>query len=120
VKRALTVFFSLFAACAILMTSYPQPARANAGDTFTIYNQGYHVMYIVNAEPSSYGSWGPDLLGTGYTLSPGHSFQPLSWYYGANPSIPSCIHDIRVIYSDGHVEYDYGVDICSYNVSFYY
>ena len=119
-KRSLTVFFGVVAACAIVLASSSQPARASAGDTFTIYNQGYHTMYIVNAEPASYGSWGPDLLGTGYVLSPGHSFQPLAWHYGADPYVPSCIHDIRVIYSDQHVEYDYGVDICSYNVTFYY
>jgi len=120
VKRALTVFFGVFLACAFVVVSSPSPARASAGDTFTIYNEGVHTIEIVNVEPSSAGTWGPDLLGSGYILGPGHSFQPLSWHFGADPTVPSCTQDIRVIYSDGTVDTDMGVDICNYNVTFYY
>ena len=119
-KRALTILPAIFAACVIMLASSSQPARASAGDTFTIYNEGSHTIYEVYAEPVDYGDWGPELLGSGYMLSPGHSFQPLAWHYGADPYVPSCMHDVRVIYSDAHVEYKYGIDICNYNLTFYY
>jgi hypothetical protein len=110
---------SLAAAFAIAL-AYPLAAAANCGDTYTIYNEGSHTIYQVFVEPHNYAYWGPDLLGSSDVLEPGYHFQPLSFYYGANPNIPDAYQDIKVVYGDGHVITDYDVNICEYNTSFYY
>jgi hypothetical protein len=111
-------FFVLTGALAAVLI-IPLAARANCGDTFTVYNEGSHQIYSINVEPSDYNQWGPDLLGN-YVLNPGYSVHPLSLYWGANPNIPNDIQDVRVVYSDGTVLTRTGVDICEYNLTFNY
>ncbi len=114
-KKAILSLAAAFA----LALSMPLIAAANCGDTFTVYNEGSHTIYSIYVEPHDYAYWGPDLLGN-YVLYPGYHVEPLSLYWGANPNIPDIYQDIKVVYQDGHVITDYDVNICAYNVTFYY
>lgn len=108
-----------FVAASVIALALPLCAAANCGDTFTIYNEGSHTIYSAYVQPHNYCCWGPDLLKDD-VLSPGYHFEPLLFYYGANPDTPSVMQDVRVVYQDGTVLYDYNVNICDYNVSFHY
>ena len=91
-----------------------QPALAQYhAPQFTIYNQGSTCIAIVNVEPSDSNNWGPDLLAG--VMCPNQYLHPL-----VNYTLPSCIQDVRAIYTDGHVEYTWGLNVCSYNLIEHY
>lgn len=97
----------------------PLAAAANTcADTFVVYNQGTHTIEHLNTSPSNDSAWGPDLLGQ-YVLNPGYNYRPLFSYYGADCDCATN-QDVRAVYSDGTVLTDMDVNICAYNVSFYY
>lgn len=104
------------AAALAFAVAFPVIAAANCGDTFTVYNSGAHTIYQVYVEPHNYPYWGPDLLGND-VLQPGYHFIPIAFYYGANPNVPDAFQDVKFVYSDGHIAYDYDVNICEYNVT---
>jgi hypothetical protein len=91
-----------------------QPAMAqNHAPQFTLYNQGSTCIAIVNVEPSASNNWGPDLLSG--VMCPNQFLHPLADY-----SLPSCVQDVRVIYTDGHIEYTWGINVCEYNLFEHY
>jgi hypothetical protein len=103
----------------VLIVTMYSTARANCGDTFRVYNQGSHDIYELYVEPASYNSWGPDLLGTDVLL-PNEYVTPISFHWGSEPDMPSTTQDVLAVYSDGTKQEVDNVDICSYNVTFYY
>jgi hypothetical protein len=97
-----------------VVTTSVTPTLAAEAPQFRVYNSGYHTIEALNVSPHGYNHWGADLLGEDY-LESGYFDRPLSGY-----NLPSCYQDVRAVYTNGHVEYMWDVDVCDYNVRFYY
>ncbi len=97
--------FSAVVRCAVLTVGIAVAAtaitKASSAD-FRVYNAGSTTIMVLNVEPSGYNSWGPDLLGNN-ELDPGYYVRPLVGY-----TIPSCVQDVRAVYSDNVVQYYLG------------
>jgi hypothetical protein len=109
-------FFSRVAAalCALAMLTAAPSFAQYSSPNFEVVNEGHHTIVVINVSPHGYNSWGADLLGND-ELEPGYWFKPLIGY-----NLPSCIQDVRVIYSDNVVDYMYSVNVCTHYVTFSY
>jgi len=93
------------AATAITKAQYVAP-------NFRVYNGGSQTIMVLNVSPHGYNSWGPDLLGDN-ELNPGYFVRALAGF-----SLPSCIQDVRAIYADHEIQYFWGIDVCTENLTF--
>ena len=82
------------------------PADAQSRETIRISNQSGVTLFYFHATDTRYSTFGEDLLGS-RVLNPGQ-FWDLTF-----SNVTNCIYDFRLIYENGRVEEDYGVNICA-------
>ena len=96
-----------------LIVAATSVTKAGVND-FTVYNQGSGTIEYLYVEPSGYAYWGSDLLGS-YEINPGYNYHPLVGW-----KVPNCVQDVKAVYTDGHIEYYWGINVCNQNLTFYY
>ena len=107
VRSAVLTLALMVAATAITKAQYSSP-------NFRVYNAGSHTIVVINVSPHGNSSWGADLLGNN-ELDPGYYVTPLATY-----NLPSCVQDVRAVFSDYTVQYFWGLDVCTQNLTFHY
>lgn len=109
--RQLYVLSRVLLATFALVVGMSLAADAFVAPNFLVINDGSHTIIAVYVEPSASDSWGQDLLGNN-VLDPGYETHALTGY-----TLPSCIQDVKVIYSDKHIAYDLNVNVCTQYVT---
>jgi hypothetical protein len=103
-------------------------ARASAADDviFKIYNDSKVPMTAIYDKPSSQKNWGVnDLADMNATadpynapvrpVAPGHFFY-IRLAQNGYSHCPGILLDVKIVFANGHVKQDSGIDVCKYDL----